>query len=134
MITKHYSSGSHIAVSVILKSGKSTHVSFTPLSNGHSVYATSSEEMQEALEKHWRFGDLFVLSHVEDDSEAKKTEDNEAVQEEVAEDGLRKVKVSDLGEAKNYLAETFGISRTSLRSQKTIVETAKENGVEFEGI
>lgn len=47
---------------------------------------------------------------------------------------LRKVKVSDIASAKDYLADTFGISRTILRSTKSIKEHAKEHGIEFEGL
>ena len=48
--------------------------------------------------------------------------------------GLRKVSVSDFPSAKDYLAETFGISRTQLRSQKQILEQAAAHDIEFEGI
>lgn len=46
----------------------------------------------------------------------------------------RKVKVSDIASAKDYLADTFGISRTSMRSTKAIMEQAAANGIEFEGL
>lgn len=70
------------------------------------------------------------------------TEDavNETAEEQKAEDeaeeevNLRKVKVSDLAAAKDYLADKFGISRTALRSQKAILEHAAANGIEFEGL
>lgn len=44
------------------------------------------------------------------------------------------VKVTDLQDAKDYLAEKFGISRTLLRSKEAIMAKAKANGLEFEGI
>ena len=47
---------------------------------------------------------------------------------------LKKVKVSDLSAAKDYLADTFGISRTAMRSMKAITEQAAANGIEFEGL
>ena len=54
--------------------------------------------------------------------------------EEGAEQTLKKVKVSDLAAAKDYLADTFGISRTALRSMKAITEQAAAHGIEFEGL
>lgn len=44
------------------------------------------------------------------------------------------MKVSDLSAAKDYLADTFGISRTAMRSMKAITEQAAANGIEFEGL
>lgn len=47
---------------------------------------------------------------------------------------IRKIKVSDIASAKDYLADTFGISRTSMRSSKAILEQAAAHGIEFEGL
>lgn len=133
-MTKHYSSDSQIAVNVVLSSGKSMHVSFTPLSNGSSVYSTDSEDVQEALERHYRFGSLFVLDHSDDpDGSVDNEADTCSGMDHKGQD-LKPVKVSDIGEAKDYLADTFGVSRTSLRSQKAILEAAKANGIVFESL
>lgn len=108
------------------------HISFNALSDGSSEYTTDSVEVQEALERHYRFGSLFRLYKEEDESEATEEAPVETTSEE--EGGLRKVSVSDFPSAKDYLAETFGISRTQLRSQKQILEQAAAHGIEFEGI
>lgn len=139
---KHYSSDSHISINVVLKNGNSMHIAFVALSNGGSVYSTDNEDVQEALERHYRFGSLFNLDRTEEDEEDNPTKvvaidegkdnDNEATN--LDESGTHKVKVSDIGEAKDYLADTFGVSRTSLRSQKVILEAAKANNIEFEGL
>lgn len=75
--------------------------------------------------------------------EVEETEETSA-EEEVAEEseetaagednGLRKVTVSDIAAAKDYLADTLGISRTSMRSTKAILQKAAENGIEFVGL
>ena len=62
------------------------------------------------------------------------TQNTEEDPNQEEESNIRKVKVNDLGEAKDYLAETFGVSRTSLRGQKAILEAAKANNIEFEGL
>lgn len=131
---KHYSSDSQIALNIVLNNGKSTHITFIPLSSGGSVYSTSVEEIQNALEKHYRFGDLFVLNHSENDT-LPHTEKVSSKKRPISEENnLQVVSVNDLGEAKDFLAETFGVSRTSLKSQKSIIEIAKANGIEFDGL
>lgn len=134
-MTKHYISDSHIAINVTLDGGESMHLSFIALSNGGSVFSTDSEELQNAIERHYRFGDLFTLDHVEEPKNTSETANEEYTSVKESEDGnIQKITVNDLGEAKNYLADTLGISRTSLRSLKTILEVAKANNIEFEGL
>lgn len=133
---KYYSSDSHIAINVLLENGNSMHIAFTPISNGGSVYNTEVEVIQNALENHYRYNDLFVLDREEDTNAPieESVTDSEQNSKQDEEDEVRKVKVNDLGEAKDYLAETFGVSRTSLRGQKAILEAAKANNIEFEGL
>ena len=134
-MTKHYISDSHIAINVTLDGGESVHLSFIALSNGGSVFSTDSEELQTAIERHYRFGDLFTLDHIEEPKNTSETANEEYTSVKESEDGnIQKITVNDLGEAKNYLADTLGISRTSLRSLKTILEVAKANNIEFEGL
>lgn len=133
---KYYSSDSHIAINVPLENGNSMHISFTPISNGGSTYNTEVEVIQNALENHYRYNDLFVLDREEDTNAPieEPTQNTEEDPNQAEESNIRKVKVNDLGEAKDYLAETFGVSRTSLRGQKAILEAAKANNIEFEGL
>jgi DNA-binding FadR family transcriptional regulator len=58
----------------------------------------------------------------------------EKVTEKTKEQEIRKIKVSDIGTAKDYLADTFGISRTTLRSAKAILEQAALHNIEFDGL
>jgi conserved domain protein len=133
---KYYSSDSHIAINVLLENGNSMHIAFTPISNGGSTYNTEVEVIQNALENHYRYNDLFVLDREEDTNAPieEPTQNTEDDPNQAEESNIRKVKVNDLGEAKDYLAETFGVSRTSLRGQKAILEAAKANNIEFEGL
>lgn len=170
---KTYKASTHISINVILPSKKNLHISFTPLSNGSSVFSTDNKDLQKAIERHYRFGSLFVLSSevtvpertskkdVSRDEvtvKEEKTDDlsdtgniQEAAQEpsvessseESVEDAdiskdegksLTKVHITDLASAKDYLADKFGISRTALRSQKSIMEHANANGIEFVGL
>ena len=137
-MTKHYISDSHIAINVTLDGGESMHLSFIALSNGGSVFSTDSEELQNAIERHYRFGDLFFLDHIEEPKNNTSETGTDGKEHtsigESENDNVQKIAVNDLGEAKNYLADTLGISRTSLRSLKAILEVAKANNIEFEGL
>ena len=63
-----------------------------------------------------------------DDSNAEEENTTEA------EGNVTKITITCLDDAKDYLSEKFGISRTKLRSKKAIEEAAAENGIEFVGI
>lgn len=60
-------------------------------------------------------------------------EETTAATEEADEEGsgLKEVKVSDPGKAKDYLAEEFGAQRTKLKTGKQIEETAAAYGIKF---
>lgn len=131
---KLYKSRTAISINVVLKSKKSMHIAFTVQSNGSSVFITDNADIQYALEHHYKYGKLFKLENVEDDTEVKTGKEDTETKTETAKDEMRKVSVSDLGAAKDFLANTFGISRTSLRSTKSIIEAAKAHNIEFEGL
>lgn len=156
---KTYKANTNVSINVVLPSKKNLHISFVPLSNGNSTFTTDNEEIMNAIESHYNFGKLFRLHStqgeskkkaakvaekpVKDEEQTDKAEDNAVVvgcndetstEEADNEPALKKVKVSDLAAAKDYLADTFGISRTALRSMKAITEQAAAHGIEFEGL
>lgn len=69
-------------------------------------------------------------------TEDEATEENaEEVQEQEAPVATGKqIHVTNLEDAKNYLADNLGVSRTKLRSKKAILEVAEANGIVFVGI
>lgn len=78
---------------------------------------------------------------VTDKGDNENGEDNEQNCEAPTEDAetetdttLKQVTISDLAAAKDYLADKFGISRTTLRSKKAIIEQAASHGIEFDGL
>ena len=64
-------------------------------------------------------------------SKAVSSSEISAVQEEPA---LREVAVGDLDEAKDYLAEEYGVARSKMRSKQAIIDAGKENGLIFKGL
>ena len=131
---KHYKSKTAISINVVLKSKKSMHIAFTAQSDGSSVYTTDNPDVQYALEHHYKYGKLFKLVSTESEADIKANQEAEKAAANEKKDEIRKVSVSDLAAAKDFLADTFGISRTSLRSKKSIMKAAKANNIEFEGL
>lgn len=132
MAKKKYIAKTDVSVSVLLPSGKSLHVSFASLSNGGSVYYTTSEEVQTALENHYRYGKLFKEDKSFDENAVPK---GKTVMPIVgASEGAKKIKVNDPDEAKGYLSEKFGVSRTKMKSIKAIKDEAMAHNIEFEGL
>lgn len=178
MIIKTYKANTNVSINVVLPNKKNLHITFTPLSNGSSVFTTTDEMLQKSIESHYKFGKLFKLHFAQGNSASRtitnkpprtapakkqqvestdyegevKGEDvnldsqpqgntevaglNEQSQDNTANGDLtiRKVKVSDIASAKDYLADTFGISRTTMRSTKAILEQATAHGIEFDGL
>ena len=131
---KHYKSKTAISINVVLKSKNSMHIAFTAQSDGSSVYTTDNPDVQYALEHHYKYGKLFKLVSTESEADIKAKKEAEEAATNEKKDEIRKVSVSDLASAKDFLADTFGISRTSLRSEKAIMEAAKAHNIEFEGL
>jgi hypothetical protein len=126
-MTKKYIAKSHVAFNVVLPSGKSFHVSFLPVTGGGSMFVTSNENLQKAIEKHHKFGKLFKIDINYKDEPEVVVEEAAAVEESK----IKVMKMASLDDAKAYLADNFGISRTKLRSKKQIEDAAAANGIEF---
>ena len=163
MLIKTYKANTNLSINVVLSSKKNLHISFTPLSDGSSIYTTSNEDIMNAIESHYNYGKLFRLHSMQGEnleqtakvidinslSGAEVTPAENGAEVTPAENGaevvptvvnnegevaLKKVHISDFASAKDYLADTFGISRTAMRSHKTILELAASHGIEFEGL
>lgn len=138
MSVKKYIASSTLHLNVVLKSGKNRHVSFIPNSNGKSFLIADDPDLQEALERNVNFGKLFFLAAAfpktvvfldEDQNSAKDAE--RSVQEKKE---AKKVVVSDLATAREYLADNFNVSRTKIKTKSQIVACASTFGIEFVGV
>ena len=125
---KTYTSKTEISLSVRISDNGHVHVRFNPTSNGGSIYITSNPAIQKGLERHPKFGKLFTL---ESESEAPKKEEAKVVEEAPSK---KVVPAGSLQDAKDYLVETFGISRTQLTSKAKILAQAASHNIEFNGI
>ncbi|MBR2881125.1 MAG: hypothetical protein IKB96_02020 [Prevotella sp.] len=144
-VKKIYTSKSEISIKVLLGNGKTLRVAFTPRTMGSSVFMTDDEEIQKAIELHKEYGKLFVCKNATiaatasqrteqpTDNGQQPTDSNQ----ECSPEGKPEPKIINVGsvqEAKDYLADKFGISRTSLKNREAVKSAGVEMGVVFEGI
>ncbi len=154
---KKYIATTTISISVCLPAGNGTRVSFSPLSDGRSVFYTSDKDIQWALEHHYKYGKLFSLTEETQDektvaksmashkkrgrkganSVAPTQSDSDPAEEIVDETQDEEapeyieVEVSDMDAAKDYLADKFEIVRTKLKKEEDIEKAALSHGVVF---
>lgn len=105
------------------------HLSFTPLTLGGSTFTTSDANMQKAIEKHRFFGTRVKLMPMDAENHAAENHDMSVSQEKEKPEVLH---FSSIADAKEYCADTFGISRTMLRSSAQIIQLAAEKGYVLE--
>jgi hypothetical protein len=127
---KKYIAKSDVSINVLLPSGKNMHVSFAPKTNGGSVYYTDVEDVQVALEKHYRFGKLYKV----DTTFTEEVKVEKPITPVVEGNGMKQVHISDPDSAKAYLSEKFGVSRTKMKSLKSIKDEALAHNIEFVGL
>lgn len=142
-MTKTYKSFMQVAFSVVLAGGGSKRISFSPRTGGGSVFITDNAKVQAAIEKHPFFGTKFFLV-AEPKPAPKPTKVSQRLEEVAAAEPqaqapapkteTREVPYTNLSDAKEYLAKTFEISRSQLRSKEAIKKYAALHGVIFVGI
>lgn len=131
---KTYQGYSDLAFSVQVDGGRKR-IIFDAQSRGTSIYSTRDAKEQKAIESHYWFGDKFwLLEEVDEkklEAEAKK---KAAAKAKKAEEEMKTHQVEDFMDAKEYLANTFGVSRSKMKTRDDILAIAKENNVVLEGL
>lgn len=131
---KVYQAGSDLSFSVKMKNGQ-RRIVFEPQSHGTSVYSTRNTDEQNAMEKHYWFNDKFwILEEVDEKKAAAEAKKKAAVKAKKAEEEKTTYMVEDLQDAKDYLADKFGVSRSKMKTKEEILAIAKENNVVLEGL
>lgn len=132
---KKYQAGTDLSFSVMVGNER-VRVVFEGKTMGCSIYGTRDEKLQKAIESHYWFKDKFFLKEVVDEkkeaAEAKKRAAAKT-KKKAAEEKKTHI-VTDFEDARDYLAETFGVSRSKLKTKEDILSIAKEKGVELEGL
>ena len=120
---------------VTLSDGNRVRVVFTPLTGGGTIFYTDDNELAEALERHPYFGDLFEKENTTTSEESSE----ESVAPEGGVDssvgGVSPVSFVHEEDAKEYIANKYGVSRTRLKTRASIEKVASELGmtIEWEG-
>ena len=144
---KRYKSKSCVSINVVLPTGGNTHVSFSAVTGGGSVYYTDNENIQKGLESHPKYGRLFVEDKTLAAQQAEAAKQaaakaqatagagNEAAAEQqgTVKEGndFVEVKMACNDDAKDYLADKFGVSRSKMRSRADIEKVAADNGLKI---
>ena len=134
-----FTSKSQVAINVVLPGGTNVHVSFLEMTGGGGVYYTNNEILANALRQHHKFGKLFKEVEVVEKPVTKK----KAPAAKPAEDGttqtsegngIKEMEFNNVEDAKDYLAEKYGFSRSKMRTRGAIEEIAKAEGIKVNWI
>lgn len=132
---KKYQAGSDLAFSVMVGNER-MRIVFEGKTMGSSIYMTRDPKVQKAIESHYWFNDkFFLVEAVDEKKEAAEAKKRAAAKtkKKAAEEKKTHI-VTDFEDARDYLAETFGVSRSKLKTKEDILSIAKEKGVELEGL
>lgn len=130
-----YQAGTDLAFSVMVGDER-MRIVFEGKTMGNSVYMTRDPNVQKAIESHYWFNDKFFLAESIDEKKEAAEEKKKAdakTKKKVADEKKTHV-VTDIEDAKDYLAETYGVSRSKMKTKEDILAIAKEKGVELEGL
>lgn len=132
---KKYQAGTDLSFSVMVGNER-VRVVFEGKTMGCSIYGTRDEKLQKAIESHYWFKDkFFLVEAVDEKKEAAEAKKRAAakIKKKAAEEKKTHI-VTDFEDARDYLAETFGVSRSKLKTKEDILSIAKEKGVKLEGL
>ena len=132
---KKYQAGTDLSFSVMVGNER-VRVVFEGKTMGCSIYGTRDEKLQKAIESHYWFKDkFFFVEAVDEKKEAAEAKKRAAAKtKKKAADDKKTHIVTDVEDAKEYMAETFGVSRSKMKTKDEILAIAKEKGVELEGL
>ena len=132
---KKYQAGTDLAFSVMVGNER-MRIVFEGKTMGCSVYMTRDLKVQNAIESHYWFNDkFFLVESIDEKKEASEAKKKAAAKAKKKVDDEKKTHVvTDVEDAKDYLAETYGVSRSKMKTKEDILAIAKEKGVELEGL
>ena len=129
-----YQAGTDLAFSVMVGNER-MRIVFDGKTMGSSVYMTRDPKVQKAIESHYWFNDkFFLVESVDEKKEAAEAKKKAAAKTKKKVDEKKTHIVTDVEDAKEYLAEAFGVSRSKMKTKDDILAIAKEKGVELEGL
>ena len=131
---KTYQGYSDLAFNVKVD-GSLRRVVFDGQSKGTSIFATRDTKLQKAIESHsWFNNKYYLIEEVDEKKLEADVKKKAAAKAKQTEEEKKTVAVEDVADAKDYLANTFGISRSKMKTKDDILAIAKENNVIIEGL
>lgn len=130
-----YQAGTDLAFSVMVGDER-MRIVFEGKTMGNSVYMTRDPKVQKAIESHYWFNDKFFLAEsIDEKKEAAEAKKKAAAKTKKKDADEKKTHiVTDIEDAKDYLAETYGVSRSKMKTKEEILAVAQEHGVKLEGL
>lgn len=125
-MAKTYKSSSVIAFTIL-----GIRISFIPLAKGGSYFITDSETLQKAIEEHHWFGSkIFLENGKEEEDTTPVVIDSEQPKDPQSEaKGPEPMEFDNADDAKEYVANTFGVERTKMKKSEDIIKFALDNGL-----
>lgn len=131
---KTYQGYSDLAFNVSVD-GKLRRIVFDGQSKGTSIYSSRDTKEQKAIESHHWYGDKFViLEQIDEKKQEAEVKKKAAAKAKKEAEDVKTHQVADIAEAKEYLADTFGVSRSKMKTKDDVLAVAKENNVVLEGL
>ena len=130
-----YQAGTDLAFSVMVGNERRRSIC-DGKSGGCSSYMTGGAKWQKAIASDYWFNDkFFLVESIDEKKEAAEAKKKAAAKakKKVADEKKTHV-VTDVEDAKDYLAETYGVSRSKMKTKEDILAISKEKGVELEGL
>ena len=129
-----YQAGTDLAFSVMVGNER-MRIVFEGKTMGSSVYITRDPKVQKAIESHYWFNDKFFLAEsIDEKKEAAEAKKKAAAKTKKKVDEKKTHIVTDVEDAKEYLADAFGVSRSKMKTKEDILAIATEKGVKLEGL
>lgn len=129
IMAKKYLSTSPTSITLNVN-GVTRRISFENENVNTFFYTTADKDIIKAMDNHPWFDKYFTSIEVNDTPEPEPMPESETP----AQDALTEITVASFSDAREYLAEAFGIARTSIRSKSAVEEAAKQHGIVFKGI
>ena len=134
-IMAKFISKSHVAINVVMPNGANVHVSFLEKTGGGSILYTDNQDLTNALRQHQKYGRLFkevempaaqpAVRKAEPAEGAEAKTANAQKPKQAASNEPREIEFKNNEDAKDYLAERYGISRSKMKTRAAIEEVAK---------
>ena len=108
-------------------------VAFHATTMGKAYFTTDDEELQKGIERHPWFNKTFVIDSVEEErtestGRAGRAESSESTGKN---EGKEEKHFLTLADAKNYLADTFGVVRSNVKTMEAAILIGSANGVKI---